>query len=230
VRRALPREIPVSAKLRLGWDNIDDIHRNADAAIEGGAGWLTVHARTKTQGYRPPAYWGPIGEVRRRLRIPVIANGEIWKLDDFRRCRDETGAEHFMLGRGALADPNLPRQVACELGLWKGECAPLAGGRAAWRPLIRRFAELSLPAAPAGGYVARRIKQWVKMAHNRAAIDWFDELKRLETLAEILAFFGENSVETRAGIRADPGRQVEVVHAHHLPPAAQHIQPDLRRS
>jgi len=69
-------------------------------------------ARTKSQGYRPPAYWKPLGEVRARLRIPVVANGEIWTIDDLRRCRDETGCQHFMLGRGALADPTLARRLA----------------------------------------------------------------------------------------------------------------------
>jgi tRNA-dihydrouridine synthase C len=47
----------------------------------------------------------------------VVANGEIWTVDDLRRCRDETGCEHFMLGRGALANPNLPCAAARELGL-----------------------------------------------------------------------------------------------------------------
>ncbi len=75
VRAAVPGHLPVSAKLRLGWDNIQAIHVNADRAAEGGASWITVHARTKSQGYRPPAYWKPLGEVRARLHIPVVANG-----------------------------------------------------------------------------------------------------------------------------------------------------------
>src|SRR5207237_5465230 len=115
VRAAVPEQVPVSAKLRLGWDDIHAIHVNADRAAEGGASWITIHARTKCQGYRPPAYWKPIGEVRSRLPIPVVANGEIWTLDDLRRCRDETGCQHFMLGRGAVADPALARAAAREL-------------------------------------------------------------------------------------------------------------------
>jgi tRNA-dihydrouridine synthase C len=66
--------MPVTAKLRLGWDNPEAIHVNAERAAEGGAAWLTIHARTKSQGYRLPAYWTPIGAVRSRLAIPVVAN------------------------------------------------------------------------------------------------------------------------------------------------------------
>ncbi len=117
VRAALPAAVPVSAKLRLGWDSLDAIDETAAMAAEGGAAWLTIHGRTRVAGYAPPAYWGPIGRVRERLGLPVVANGDIWTVADFRRCRDETGCRHFMLGRGALADPRLPRQVAVELGL-----------------------------------------------------------------------------------------------------------------
>ena len=87
-------------------------------AAEGGAAWLTIHGRTRAQGYDPPADWGPIGQVRARLGIPVVANGDIWTVDDFRRCREETGCRHFMLGRGALADPRLPRRVGRASWAW----------------------------------------------------------------------------------------------------------------
>ena len=145
VRRAVPTHLPVSAKLRLGWDDVTAIHANAECAAEGGAAWITIHARTKEQGYRPPAYWKPIAAVRACLRIPVVANGEIWTVEDLRRCRGETGCEHFMLGRGALANPALARSAALELGVASmmdpESTLPLP---ADWVPLVRRFVELSL--------------------------------------------------------------------------------------
>src|SRR5918994_4396580 len=61
VRAALPRHVPVSAKLRLGWDTLDAIDETAAMAAEGGAAWLTIHGRTRVAGYAPPAHWGPIG-------------------------------------------------------------------------------------------------------------------------------------------------------------------------
>jgi tRNA-dihydrouridine synthase C len=117
VRAAVPREVPVSAKMRLGWDTIDAIDENAQMAAEGGASWLTIHGRTRFAGYAPPIHWGPIGRIRERLGIPVVANGDIWTLEDFRRCRAATGCRHFMLGRGALANPLLSGQIAHELGI-----------------------------------------------------------------------------------------------------------------
>jgi tRNA-dihydrouridine synthase C len=192
VRAALPKEVPVSAKLRLGWDNPDAIHVNAERAAEGAAAWLTIHGRTKSQGYRPPAYWRPIGEVRARLKIPVVANGEIWTVEDIRRCRDETGCQHFMLGRGALASPMLARAAAHELGI-RGTVSP---GRfrktpAEWLPLVRRFAEISAAMAFPPGYVAARVKQWLQMASHDGSMPWFDSLKRKVSLQELLNHLGE---------------------------------------
>src|SRR5207247_10677954 len=95
----------------------ESIDANAEMAAEGGASWLTIHARTRVQGYAPPVDWAAIGRVRERLGIPVVANGDIWSVAGFRRCRDETGCRHFMLGRGALANPGLAHHVAADLGL-----------------------------------------------------------------------------------------------------------------
>jgi tRNA-dihydrouridine synthase C len=191
VRAALPREIPVSAKLRLGWDDPRAIHVNAERAAEGGAAWITIHGRTKCQGYQPPAFWKPIGEVRARLGIPVVANGEIWTIEDFRRCRDETGCEHFMLGRGALVSPALVHASARELGIpgvgWTGGFHRTP---AEWLPLVRRFVVLSSAAVPSPAYTARRVKQWLRMANHDGCMPWFDGLKKEESLHDVLGHLG----------------------------------------
>ena len=122
IRDALPPEIPVSAKLRLGWDTADAIFENADRAASGGASWITIHGRTKMQGYAPPADWVRIGQVRERLDIPVVANGDLWSMEQFEQCRAETGCLHFMLGRGALGNPYLAQQIACALGIATKPC------------------------------------------------------------------------------------------------------------
>ena len=192
VRTALPSDVPVSAKLRLGWDQMDAIHLNAQRAAEGGASWITIHGRTKTQGYKPPAFWGPIGEVRRALDIPVVANGEIWTLDDFKRCRDETGSEHFMLGRGALADPSLPHQIARELGipLTHEPEENLCTVARHWIPFVQRFAEFTERYHGRSGAANARVKQWLRFVHGRFPTEWFDLAKRAETLDEMLRILG----------------------------------------
>lgn len=203
VREAVARDVPVSAKLRLGWDSMDSIHENVERAVRGGASWITIHGRTKVQGYTPPAYWGPIGEVVRRYagEVPVIANGEIFTIEDFRRCREETGAEHFMLGRGVLADPSLGIKVARELGLapaperlaWANAFASMPSE---WRPLLDRFVEVGLPMSPDKrdqGYVLARIKQWVRYAWVRSRAPFFERLKRATSIAEVFLILEEES-------------------------------------
>jgi tRNA-dihydrouridine synthase C len=197
VRTAVPREIPVSAKLRLGWDSMDSIHENAERAARGGANWITIHGRTRMQAYQPPAHWKPIGEVRRALgsSVPVIANGDLWTIEELKACRDMTGCEHFMLGRCALADPMLPILAARELGIPAAPgtpaaddtAGPLSRDPAAWSPLIERFAELSLPGSDGEGYTVARIKQWMRMSHVKRELPWFDLIKRTTRLSEVRA-------------------------------------------
>ncbi len=107
VRRAVPRAMPVSAKMRLGYNDASRALDCAQAIADAGADELVVHARTKADGYRPPAYWERIQDIRDAVAIPVIANGEIWNVEDALRCRALSGCEALMLGRGIVADPGL---------------------------------------------------------------------------------------------------------------------------
>jgi tRNA-dihydrouridine synthase C len=193
VRSAVPAHLPVSAKLRLGWDDPRAIHVNAERAARGGASWITIHGRTKMQGYTPPAYWEPIGEVRRNLDIPVVANGEIWSLDDLQRCQDQSGCEHFMIGRGALAEPGLVATLARALGIdvLDDHVAECGGDARAWRPLLSELIELSQSEGEAERRTISRVKQWLNYARHKGSVRWFDSLKRLENLGEIRAHIDE---------------------------------------
>ena len=186
VRGALPPEIPVSAKLRLGWDTLDAIHENAERAAEGGAAWITIHGRTRVAGYAPPAYWRPIGVVRERLGIPVVANGDIWTIEDFRRCREETGCSHFMLGRGALANPALPLQAARELGLASGATLPMPHSICDWIPRLQRLVEFTERfEGKAAGQTVHRLKQWLQLAAKFGDFTAFDSIKRAQSVEEL---------------------------------------------
>ncbi|MCE9559857.1 MAG: tRNA-dihydrouridine synthase family protein [Armatimonadetes bacterium] len=181
VRASVPVEIPVSAKLRLGWDDQESIHENAAMAAEGGANWLTIHARTKVQGYAPPVFWPQIGKVRQDLGIPIVANGDIWNLDDFFRCREETGCIHFMIGRAALASPNLPTQIAMELGLVERGDLPEVD----WILLLRQLAVHTDQLDRRGPKrTLVRLKQWLSLAKNHGGFEHFDSVKRAENLQE----------------------------------------------
>jgi tRNA-dihydrouridine synthase C len=188
VRSALPADVPVSAKLRLGWDGVEAIDTNADMAAEGGAAWLTIHARTRTQGYAPPVYWARIGRVRERLGIPVVANGDIWTIQGFRRCREETGCRHFMLGRGALANPGLAHRIAVQLGIVRGEPDAEAGSVIDWpshlEQLVAWTADIT---GHAPERTLHRLKQWLKMAATYGSFMRFEAVKRARSVAELLA-------------------------------------------
>jgi tRNA-dihydrouridine synthase C len=93
VRRAVPASLPVSAKMRLGHRDESLMLDTARAIAAAGACELVVHARTKLHGYRPPAYWERIADIREAVAIEVIANGEIWTVDDARRCREQSSPE-----------------------------------------------------------------------------------------------------------------------------------------
>ncbi len=166
VRRAVPLEMPVSAKMRLGMRDTDLAVTCAQAIEASGACELVVHGRTQIQGYKPPAYWDEIGRVRAAVSIPVIANGEIWSVADAQRCRMESGCTDLMLGRGMVADPGLAAAIrgADRQGYGADEGPGLSW--AALQPLLRTFWDLTErlfePRHRAG-----RIKQWLHMLARR---------------------------------------------------------------
>lgn len=110
-RRALPADVPLTAKMRLGFHDKSRAMECAQALQAGGASRLVVHARTRDEGYRPPAHWEWIARVQQAVQIPVIANGEIWSVEDYLRCRSESGIQDVMLGRGLIARPGLAAQI-----------------------------------------------------------------------------------------------------------------------
>lgn len=114
VRRAVPDAIPVTVKMRLGFDDHSLLEENVRAIAEANPTELAIHARTKKDGYRPPAYWEEIARVRQWVSLPIIANGEIWSPGDARRCREISGCDDLMLGRGILGRPDLARLVRAD--------------------------------------------------------------------------------------------------------------------
>jgi len=156
VRRAVPASMPVSAKMRLGHRDDALMLDNARAIAAAGADELVVHARTKLHGYKPPAYWDRIAHIREAVNVPVVANGEVWTVEDARRCLQESGCDALMLGRGLVSDPGLALAL-------RGRVQP------AWAdllPLVRLYGHLIKPRVEArhrGG----RIKQWLNILRRR---------------------------------------------------------------
>ncbi|MBU3847689.1 MAG: tRNA-dihydrouridine synthase [Candidatus Acinetobacter avistercoris] len=178
VRDAVPADIPVSVKMRLGYMDRNYTLENAHAIEDAGAAWLTVHARTKAEGYTPPAFWDQLKPIREALKINVIANGEIWTNSDAKQCQIESGCEDLMIGRAAVTTPDITQCIR------QNKDEPLI----TWNELLAlqvRF--LSGPYKKEINMVGR-YKQWIGMMskhYPEAKLLW-NEVKRIKQLTEIV--------------------------------------------
>ena len=159
VRRAVPVDKPVSAKMRLGFNDPSRAVECAIALAEGGASELVVHARTKADGYRPPAFWERLPAIREAVSIPVIANGEIWTVEDAKRCRELSGCESLMLGRGMVTSPGLALAIKAD---WSG-VAKTPTAQAPWESLLPSIQSfwLLVQSRLERKHQAGRLKQWL---------------------------------------------------------------------
>lgn len=182
VRGALPEEIAVSAKMRLGYAIPDHAVEIALGIEDAGADFLTVHARTKENGYRAPARWQWLRPINEALKIPVIANGDINSVDDWRRCHEISGCRHAMLGRGALMQPDL----AVQLRAWHEGREIDAMEWPDIRPLLPRLLKHY---APTSRGLGARVKQWLAMLRQRhaGADTAFAQVRELRDIDCILA-------------------------------------------
>ncbi|WP_372627396.1 tRNA dihydrouridine(16) synthase DusC [Arsukibacterium sp.] len=178
VRDAVPVEYPVSAKIRLGYDDTSLTLANAEAICAAGASSLAVHARTKSDGYRPPAYWPWIAKIKQHVDIPLIANGEIWSAADAALCQQQSHCQDIMLGRGALAMPNLAQTI-------KQQQAVMPWPQVL--QLLMHYSEFEIT-GDKGKYYANRVKQWfsyLKLQYPQAAC-LFKQLRLLTKSTDIL--------------------------------------------
>ena len=162
VRKAVPLQHSVSAKVRLGFSDTSLRKEIALAVTTAQASWMTVHARTRDEGYRPPAHWNLIGEMLAVApKLAVVANGEVWSPDDFTQMLKASGCKHAMLGRGALARPNLAR--LCR-ELFHSEHTEVEVPSEEWSDVIEalyRFVK-ACQETKGAGFAAARLKQWLK--------------------------------------------------------------------
>lgn len=183
MREAVPANLPVTVKIRLGWDSGARQFEIADAVQQAGATELVVHGRTKEDGYKAERInWAAIGEIRQRLSIPVVANGEIWDWQSGQDCMAATGCDAVMIGRGALNIPNLSRVI-------KYNHAPLP-----WSEVITLLQKYSIleKQGDTGMYHVARIKQWLgylRKAYPQAT-ELFTEIRTLKRATDIAQVIG----------------------------------------
>ncbi|MGB5856190.1 MAG: tRNA-dihydrouridine synthase [Oceanisphaera sp.] len=182
VRAAVPAHLPVSAKIRLGLEDRDSYLENSQALVEGGINELAVHARSKQDGYRPPAYWPLVADIRAALSIPVVINGEIWNTEQAIEAQAQSQCADVMLGRGALALPNLAATI-------KDDAAPMT-----WPQVIALLLDYSALEVEGdkGVYYPNRIKQWLRYLklqypQAQALFDSVRTLKHTDDIRQVLA-------------------------------------------
>ncbi|MEK7545892.1 MAG: tRNA dihydrouridine synthase DusB [Patescibacteria group bacterium] len=103
--------VPLSVKIRLGWSDPRECLEFAPALEQAGADLLTVHGRTKAQGYSGVADWQMVGEVKKRVSIPVLVNGDIHSPETAKPAMEASGADGTLIARGALGNPWILKQI-----------------------------------------------------------------------------------------------------------------------
>lgn len=191
VRDAMPADIPLTVKIRLGYADADRLAEIVAGIRAAGAAELAIHARTKFDGYRPPAKWSSVRPVMQDDDDATFINGEVWTVGDSISARVASGCRHVMLGRGALAAPDL----ALRIRDGDAGAAPMP-----WLALLAHVQD-QFESSDAGSprHVGNRTKQWlaylrrgypeaallfarIRTVHDRASIDAAFDRHRCEDL------------------------------------------------
>lgn len=187
VRAAVPTPHKVTAKMRLGFNDKSLAIENAAALASAGADHLVIHARTKVEGYKPPAYWSWIAHIRQQVNVPIIANGEIWSRQDALACQQQSQCVDLMLGRGALAMPNLAQVI-------KNEQAPMP-----WSQVVQLLVDYSGYEifGDKGRYYPNRIKQWLGYLKTQyaEAEQLFLQIRTLQQAEQIVAVLQQQATQ-----------------------------------
>ncbi|MCP5381100.1 MAG: tRNA-dihydrouridine synthase [Kordiimonadaceae bacterium] len=184
VCNAVPKNIPVTVKMRLGYEDKSLAIENAMAIEAAGATSLAIHARTKVEGYKPPAHWHWIAKIKKHVTLPVVANGDIWSKEDAMNCIRESECADIMIGRGGLSLPNLADVIKMDAAPldWKETCTLMVQYAQARRDVKNR------------NLVPNRIKQWCRylMRQYNEAAGFFHEIRTKRQYDEIMDIINRN--------------------------------------
>lgn len=190
VRDAVDPAIPVTAKIRLGFSNSDDLEEIAERVLRAGANELCVHARTKEDGYKPPAHWHQVSRVSPQAesaQVPLIINGDISCVESAKQALERSKAHHIMLGRGALRMPDLAAMIksASKSGSMHAAYQPLV-----WTQVLQTLITyLSRSTNEHPYFVGNRAKQWLgflKVTYPEAETA-FQLIKRLKDANDVIS-------------------------------------------
>jgi tRNA-dihydrouridine synthase B len=193
IRAAVP--VPVTVKIRAGWDDAEvNCVEVARAAEAGGAAAVALHGRTRAQMYSGKARWELVRAVKQGVGIPVLGSGDVWTAADALRMREETGCDAVLVARGACGNPWIFRELrAAELG----EPAPPPPTRDEWVATVLRHVELQVahrarqrPGEAPGeseGHAVRELRKhllWYTRG-RRGGVHFRRDADRLKTAADV---------------------------------------------
>ncbi|MGF1730838.1 tRNA dihydrouridine(16) synthase DusC [Photobacterium kasasachensis] len=179
VRQATDPRKPVTAKVRLGWDDPARCFEIADAVAQAGGDEITIHARTKIDGYKAGTIqWDYIRQVKEKIAIPIIANGEVWNYKNGQECLQATQVDALMVCRGALNLPNLCNVIKHN------------DTHMSWvtvLDLLLRYSQYEIK-GDKGLYYPNRVKQWFAYLRHEypEAKALFADIRRLNKAAPIV--------------------------------------------
>jgi tRNA-dihydrouridine synthase B len=217
VAACAPRRVPVTLKMRTGWcDSERNAVRIARAAESAGVAMVTVHGRTREQGYKGQAEYDTIAAVKAALRIPVVANGDIDSPQKAREVLQATGADALMIGRAAQGRPWIFREVAHFLATGESLAAPEVLQAKRWLlehlddhyglygeytgvRTARKHIGWAVRALP-GGEAFRAEMNLLETcdAQVRALADWFDRLADSHRLLPLSCAANDDYLEQQA--------------------------------
>ncbi len=200
VRDAVNPNIPVTAKIRIGYENADHLAQLVQGIQATGVNQLAIHARTKFDGYKPPAYWETVGGVMQSdWQDNTIINGEIWTVADAVAARQRSGCKHIMLGRGALSAPDLANRIAENAEA----CEALA-----WSAIVGQvYEQFRTSDCNSPRHIGNRTKQWLAYLKRTypEAMQLFTRIRRLHSVDEISRAFSEHELYDLSGERVPNG-------------------------
>ncbi len=194
IRKKVGDDVHVSAKVRLGFSDKSKILDISKACSDAGATWLTVHARTKEEAYKPPAHWHAIQKMKDVSRIPIFANGDIWDLAAYKKCIKESGCDDVMIGRGLMRNPFLASEIKNNK-----EFSIEYKNQETLKLIIAYFKEAQFVYGEKTAL--GRIKQWLKMCSYPENIFFermFDKIKRSQTAKEAVEKLSEDLLDKEA--------------------------------
>jgi len=184
--------LPISVKTRLGWSKKEDILEFAPKLEQAGADAITLHGRTKTQGYSGVADWEMIGRVKNetKIKIPIIANGDI-KLENAKECLEITHADGLMIGRGALGRPWIFQQFPISLPRRQAGNFQFPNTIDEIKKIVLRHAQLHIEYYGSDSMVTfRKHLLWYfkNLPHSKALRQELVKVKTMDELKKLLEF------------------------------------------